>query len=115
MLWNSGLPISLALFVAVHIANLRYMRWSADMEANEALWWLDAGVRIVRALLYGAAVIAIVASAVLFAPISYFAGASGLFSGEVTPHASRRPLVEAGCHDDRTARGARARWTSSSS
>lgn len=85
MLWNSGLPISLALFVAVHIANLRYMRWSADMEANEALWWLDAGVRIVRALLYGAAVIAIVASAVLFAPISYFAGASGLFSGEVTP------------------------------
>lgn len=85
MLWDSGLPISLALFVAVHIANLRYMRWAADMEANEALWWLDAAVRIVRALLYGAVVIAIVASAVLFAPISYFAGASGLFSGEVTP------------------------------
>lgn len=53
MLTRSGLMQTAVLFIAIGVASSLYTRWAKGMESTEALWWLNAVVRIIRVFLYG--------------------------------------------------------------
>ncbi len=77
----SGLPVTLTLFTCVRIASWAWRRWSEAFEASEALWWLDAGVRVLKFFAHLFAVLAVGTSLALLCEAGLYSNIPLWFNG----------------------------------